>query len=651
MPYDDRDEMTPEEIVKDAFERAENGMALISYDWLANKLFNGGEQWLEADGVARGNLVRTANNDNDRRNRLITINVYQAHVRTIISKLIAQQPIPVVTPATSSSDDRATARACEHLLKYFWRSKQLQQEYIYLVTDMTMCGGGWWYCDWDPDAGEMVDVVADASELEGEPESKQVRTGDVVTRFVSNFEMRVDPGANRWQDAKWCGRVYPLGISEIHEKYGIEVSPDWPTSNTAVVSPDYWMNPQRLQDNRLCAVREMWHLPCEEYPKGAHWMVIADNLVVDEPLRGEVLPFEYAEFMPDPDNFYGSTPMSFARQPQRQLNTNITLICEGRNRNLFGTWLAARGAQMDTPTGKAGEILGYNDNARQPEFVRQEPISPQIFQFSQLLADSMSLTTGIGMSALGDQSAATSGKDRLYAAEEDNTKLGITLQCLHAFLKRIAMKVLNNWRDNATLPLKYAVGDPNAMGDIQEFDAANITYRDVEMSIDSTLPLNRQARREEILALYQGGLIDQAKALKLMEFGDVDEAIGSKNLDVERARNENQLLYIQDIQAQEWEDHAAHLEQHLSEIKQQKAYDDIAAQQRINNHMMQHKMFLQMALGMGGAVPPEGQSEQGLTDTASFQDNQTGDGSLIPNAAPVSPRDEQALAIINGRAA
>lgn len=650
MAYNDQELKTPEEIVQDAFERAENGMALISYDWLANKLFNGGEQWLEADGVARGNLTRTAQDNDNRRNRLITINVYQSHVRTIVSKLIAQQPLPVVTPATSSSDDRATARACEHLLKYFWRSKQLQQEYIYLVSDMTLCGGGWWYCDWDADAGEEVDVTSDAAELDEEPVTKKVRTGDVVTRFVSNFEMRVDPGANRWQDAKWCGRVYPLGISEIKDKYDIEVAPDWPTSNTAVVSPDYWLNPQRTQDSKLCAVREMWHLPCGEYPQGAHWMVISDNLVVDEPLRGGVLPFEYVEFMPDPDNFYGTSPMSFARQPQRQLNTNITLICEGRNRNLFGTWLAARGAQMDTPTGKAGEILGFNDNARQPEFVRQEPISPQIFQFSQLLADSMSMTTGISMSALGDQSAATSGKDRLYAAEEDNTKLGITLQCLHAFLKRIAMKVLNNWRDNASLPLKYAVGDPNAMGDIQEFDAAKIAYRDVEMSIDSTLPLNRQARREEILAMYQGGLIDQARALKFLEFGDVDEAIGAKNLDIERARNENQLLYIQDIAAQEWEDHAAHLEQHLSEIKQQKAYDDPQAQARITAHMAQHKAFLQMALGMQSAVPPQEQSEQGLTNSAAFQDNEEV-GSLVPTAAPVSPRDNAALAVINGMAA
>lgn len=648
---EDRDPIT---VMREAFQRCENGIALITYDWLANKLFKGGEQWLEPDGGSVGRMRRTA--DDGKRNKLVTLNVYQSHARTIVSKLIAQQPLPVVTPATSGSDDRASARACEHLIKYFWRSKQLQQEYIYLVTDMVDCGGGWWYLDWDESAGEEVTVAPEASEElsdEPPPEPKTVKTGDVVVRFVSNFEMRVDPAANRWQDAKWCGRVYPLSVKEVKELYGIDATPDWPAGNTAVVSPDYWMNPQRLQDGQLCAVREMWHLPCKEYPDGFHWTAISGEIVKKEKLRGGVLPFEYVEFQPDPDNFFGTTPMSFARQPQRQFNTNVTLICEGRNRNVYGTWLAAREAQMDTPTGVAGEIVGYNGNASPPRFVEQQPISQQIFSFNALLSDSMSMVTGIGMSALGDQSAATSGRDRLYAAEEDNTKLGITLQCLHAFLKRCAMKMLNLWRDNAEFPLKYAVGDPNAMGDIEEFDARQIAYRDVEMSIDSSLPLNRQARREEILALYQGGLLDRDKALKLLEFGDVDEAIGAKNLDVERARNENRLLYIQEIQAQEWEDHAAHLEQHMAEIKQQKAYNDPQAQQRIADHMNQHRMFMQQALGMQ-TVQPDEQSGVDLTNSSGNLNNvEAGEAtnSLVPTEAPVSERDNAALAIINGRAA
>lgn len=657
------DDAEPQEILLQRFAACENGMALVSYDWLANKLYKGGEQWLEASNGALGGMRRTGQDD-ARNAKLVTINMFQSHARTIVSKLIAQQPIPVVTPATSTTDDRAVARTCEHMLRYFWRAKQLQQEYIYLVTDMVDCGGGWWYLDWDKEAGELVTVGPDAAEsamadLQSEdpdgteePKAEQprtVKTGDVVVRFVSNFEMRVDPGANRWQDAKWCGRVYPMSVKEVKERYGIEVSADWPANGSAVVSPDYWLNPQRQQDMNLCAVRDMWHLPCEDYPEGYHWTVIGGQLVTDEPLRGGVLPFEYVEFQPDPDNFYGTSPMTFVRQPQRQFNTNVTLTCEGRNRNIFGVWMSPRGAQMDTPTGRPGEVLGYNDNAPKPTFVEQQPISPQVFSFNSLLTDAMSVVSGISMSALGDQSAATSGRDRLYAAEEDNTKLGITLQCLHAFLKRCAMKMLNLWRDNAEFPLKFAVGDPNAMGDIEEFDARQIAYRDVEMSIDSTLPLNRQARREEVLALYQGGLLDRDKALKLLEFGDVDEAIGSKNLDVERARFENKLFYLQEVPVREWEDHAAHIEQHLTEIKQSAAYDKPEVQQRIEAHMAMHKAWLQMSLGMPQTVPPDGQSAGGLTEGGGFPNNGDASNSLVPMNAPVSDRDNAALAVINGR--
>ena len=133
----------------------------------------------------------------------------------------------------------------------------------------------------------------------------------------------------------------------------------------------------------------------------------------------------------------------------------------------------------------------------------------------------------------------------------------------------------------------------------------------------------------------------------------MDESIGALNLDVERASNENRLLYIQEIQAQEWEDHAAHLEQHMGEIKQQKAYNDPEAQQRIADHMNQHRAFMQQALGMQN-VPADGQSEGGLTNSPAIANNVGGEApsnSLVPMEAPVSERDNAALAIINGRAA
>lgn len=640
--------------IREDVQQAEMAMLPYSSDWLANKLYIGGNQWLETDTGAPGGLRRTPGGDETF--KPVTFNIYQTVVRTLVAKLTAQQPIPVVTPATSSSEDRATARASEHLIRYFWRAKRLQQEYLLLVTDMLACGGGWWHMDWDADAGELVpEEDEDAADLSDEAvgrKPKMVRTGDICARFISNFEMRVDPSARRWVDARWVARVYPLPADTIKDKYDFDAMPDW-SNRTNIISPFSWLNYQStIIAKDLCEVTEYWIKPCHKYKKGKHVVVVNGEALVNEDLSPEGLPFEYVDLVSDPDNFYGSTPMSDARQPQRQLNINMTLIPEGRNRTIFGVWLAAHDAQMEAPTGEAGEVITYNGNASKPSFEQPQPISPQIFNFNAMITDALSLITGVSASALGDQDAATSGRDRLFAAEEDNTKLGPILQNLHGFLKLVGMKMLNLWRTNARYPLKYAVGDPNAMGDVQQFDAAKITFSDVEMSIASSLPLNASARRDVLLAWIQAGIIPPERGLKLLEIAGVDEAIGSKNLDVERARNENQLMEVQEIDVREWEDHAAHIEEHLGEIKQARCYADPNWQARLEQHMAMHKFFLQQALGIPQNVPAGGQSAGGLTDSPTGADNSAGPASeaVIPQQVPVSARDNAALGQINGRA-
>lgn len=631
--------------INDLISKCETGLYPDAIDWVSNKLFAAGEQFFNSAGAG---LIRIPPPDDIRR---IAINIFNDDKRTLVAKLTSQQPQPVVTPATSSSDDRAVAREAEHLLRYFYRAKQLHRELTYTASDALDCGGGWWHICWDHEAGDEIEVlnqnsVSDLEELE--PETEKVKTGDVVVRYVPNLEMRVDPTATRLEDARWIARVYPLSTQEVKKRWGFAASPDARTTMNMLPNLDFLLNPERNWAEDVCRVVEYWERPCEDYPEGFYAVVVNSKIIESEkeiPLHD--FPFEYWELDPNPDAFYGKTPLTFARRPQREFSMAMSMIADGPSRGAFGAWLQQRGANMDMPTGKPHEVLGYNDQANKPDFIEPRPVSPQMFQIAEFFEALIHRTSGIT-----DTGQATSGKDRLYAAEQDNTKLGPAIQNLHAFLKRAAIKMLNLWRSYASFELAYAVGDPNSAADVRTFKASSIRFKDVDMSIDSALPLNREARREMILNLYQAGLVQQDKALKLLEFGDVDDALGTRNLDRERAREENALLYAGPVGVEEHEDHATHLEEHLSEMKQARWYvADDTVKQQFRDHAAQHKAFLQMAMGI--APPGSGPESEQSGLTSGEAGNNTGSESatnaIVPIGAPVTARDNAALGIINGR--
>ena len=214
--------------------------------------------------------------------------------------------------------------------------------------------------------------------------------------------------------------------------------------------------------------------------------------------------------------------------------------------------------------------------------------------------------------------------------------------------------LFRSYRDNSEFDILYSVSDSNAESDVRAFSARKIKYSAVEMSIDSALPLNRQAKREQVLMFYQSGLIDKSQSLKMMEFGDIEDALGTSNLDRERARNENLMLTVQAVGVEEFEDHAAHLEEHLAEMKQEKWYllDD-SLKNNFRMHINLHRQFIQAQLGQGPAP------QSPLTGGGGNTNNSVGamaevpaenaSNSTLPISAPVTERDNAALGIINGR--
>jgi hypothetical protein len=114
------------------------------------------------------------------------------------------------------------------------------------------------------------------------------------------------------------------------------------------------------------------------------------------------------------------------------------------------------------------------------------------------------------------------------------------------------------------------------------------------------------------------------------------------------------MLTVQMVGVEEFEDHAAHLEEHLSEMKQEKwyLYDD-GIKDSFRQHINLHRQYVQAQLGNG--QPPQNP----LTEQGGNANNEVGamaevpasnaSNATIPMQAPVSARDNAALGVINGQ--
>jgi hypothetical protein len=141
----------------------------------------------------------------------------------------------------------------------------------------------------------------------------------------------------------------------------------------------------------------------------------------------------------------------------------------------------------------------------------------------------------------------------------------------------------------------------------------------------------------------------------MLEFGDVEDVVGTANLDRERARNENTLLYVSPVLVREWEDHAIHLEEHLSEMKQARAYDAFDqnpnVQAAFEQHCAEHRFYIQAALGIGLTSGPPGADNGGGVGRMADVPAANASNATVPVQSDVTDRDNAALGVINARSA
>ena len=105
---------------------------------------------------------------------------------------------------------------------------------------------------------------------------------------------------------------------------------------------------------------------------------------MQEGTDAEPIEFPYVkfEFFPDPDSQYAITPVSFSRHMQREMNINLSMMAQGRDLSIYGKWLNPMNNGVNNITRAPGEIIDFDPSVGPPQYVRIDPYSPQVSEFT-----------------------------------------------------------------------------------------------------------------------------------------------------------------------------------------------------------------------------------------------------------------------------
>ncbi len=323
------------------------------YEWELNALYLAGNQWdtLMFDPQLPDHTRRIPPQKDIRRSHA-TRNFIFSLQRQALTNFRGKMGRQIATPySTSPMDDMRAEIATDFLLDEYDRSHQDAQQFYEMNLSM-VTGRCLRMTYWDADA-------------EVEVNGKKSRMGDIASETISPFRYHLDPWSERFDDCKF---VIVSDLRDIEEVRAL-----FPSKRDKIKDEDYSLRTHRVDyllanvtgapwqvsvpDRReMCILKRMYCRPSQRWPQGRVFWWTVDALLEVTDLPDGDFPFTPIDWFPVP---LRQAPMPFItplREPQRELNIQLSQIIDLANNQLRGD-LVMTGAgkitqEIDEQTGQ-----------------------------------------------------------------------------------------------------------------------------------------------------------------------------------------------------------------------------------------------------------------------------------------------------------
>lgn len=629
--------------------------------WWENIATYLGDLWAEWD--PHKNRLFETTPPADHRVRL-AVNLGQPIVRTEYAKLLKNRPISDVVARSDDPVDLDAAKVADDILNtYVEREFMMPRVRRRTIQWATICGGGGLFVDHDKTKGPVIPSSTMGSLVD---EFKSQITGNQVSektdgelRIVpfSPFQLLYDFSKLDIYESSWCIIQETYTQAEVLRRWHKDV--DGQDNATPGVIETRMLNKldvtgtlmfRKPKTGNLVKVNRLYVLPGHPYfPDGLHLAFTKNEVLEAEafPFDHGRLPIAYMGHIPLPTAQYGMSVLQSIRQPIMEISRTVSQLIENRNLMANPPWLIPKQSRLEGDIeNKPGMQLVYNHSPIAPA---PSPVQmPEMPAYVRELVDSMRQIV-LEMSGQGETSqgrvpaGARSGVAIAYLQEEDDTKLGPTVQEYEELIEVAGNLILATIAEKYGVERTVRVYRPHSDPQVTKFIGRTIAGCEVIVQAGSALPRSKAAKQQYILDLWDRKIEQDPRRVRMMlELSDGEPE--DWELDMRQADRENDLIIAgkgEEVMIYMWQNHAAHRSRHERFMKsadfEKLRQTDPQKYTQLLQHNQQHIMYeQQMAANMQAA----GGGGEGGDQPAPGENGQTRpEGPQAPFSGGSSPRD------------
>jgi len=593
------------------------------------------------------------------RNR-IHVNKILPIIQNRLARLCKNPPRYDVRPNSNDQEDKDAARLGVKLITNVWDREALNKKRIDLYMWMQQCGFAWIKTCWDDEKGKMA-YNPETGEIEYE--------GDIACEVYSPFEVFPDPLAKTEEDMRYLMTVKVRKLDYFRNNY---------EKGNLVKSEDAWLlstqyllrvNSMNTQGPTSSAIQQQmenaaleiayYEKPSRKHPGGR--LVICANGVIlrDDPLPVDEIPFSKFDDIVIGGKIYSESIITHLRPMQDQFNRVITRRAVWTNALLAGKYIAARGHGLSQEAiNDTTEVVEYDHvPGAQPPTAMNIPNIPQYaYAEEESLEQMLNDVAGINEVSKGQLPAAglpAIGMQLL--TEQDDTRIGIMIErheYAWAKVGRHILKYAEKYYQNERMLKEVGSGDHY---EVKKFKGEDILgNNDVIVIRGSTLPGSKVLRRQELLNLYERGLLGdpmqpetREKVLGMLEFGDVQEAWKEHETDMKQIERDIEMMKEGNyVQIHELDNHPLHIKEKnnfrkTDDFLQLDPNSQVLLLENIEKHIQAMTGIMEDAQGTPNMNDPNEKADmekEALLDSADMMQDmddiqleQGGEASLVPD--------------------
>jgi hypothetical protein len=604
---DKPESVNEEEAVMFVEERLKEGENLpLEQVWAINIAYLTGKQWIVFDKSSRKIVEKPKELWEER----VTINRIRAIIRTELAKITKSKPQFNVIAASNEEEDIDAGKVGTQAVDFVWRNSNMDEKRFKTALWQITTGSAPLKTWWNPKLGDeaRLNTLDEQGEFALDEQGQEVMQnkalGDIDNSVVSPFNFKFDPSATEFEEAKWCVEDILRTTDEVKETYGVEVSPDGALSSTNLFNgilaningqqTDY--KPAKVKNGVI--VKEYWELKSVKYPKGRHITIANGKLLQYEDNPYDRLPYFFFAHNLVPGRVHGSSNIEDLIPIQREYNKTRTQRRLNQNRTGNPRFLSEVGSLIDEPTNEPGEHLEFHRGFNIPQWETPPPEPGHIQAELELQLRDFEDVSGIHEVSQGNApTGVKSGIAISFLQEQDETKFGPIVHNIESTYEKWAQFVLVLIQKNYIEPRMIKIVGKNNQVEVKEFQGSDLKGNtDAKVVAGSAMPKSTAARQDFVLNLWDRHILsDPQKALKLLEFGAIEEVFEDLSIDVNQAKAEQKQWLKGDFshQTRDFYSHEIHIAEHNKYRKSDDYEKLIQFQQEVDDHVAQHSMYAQ----------------------------------------------------------